>query len=215
MGSSDNNRLELIALEKLREYSTIVPKTILEVGSQHGQDAERLRKHFDMSPNDVYIVEAHPDFYTNICKEFPFFNVFNFAAGDCEKMVEFNAALNADDGRSSVLGRDIYDPKIFKKVEVPMIRLDGFFGNVGISSVDIFKLDVEGFSLEVLRGCGKMLRNIKCIQVETEYGQMWDRQSVTLDNYKFLTENGYSLVWHHNIANLQDDSIWIRKEYLR
>jgi len=214
MGSSDNNRLELIALEEILPQTKVKPEVILEVGSHHGQDAERLQKSFNVDSANVHIVEAHPTFYRNIVRDYPEYNVFNFAANKTSGKVTFNAAKDFDDGRSSVLQRDIYDAPNFELVECESKRLDAFLDEQGIDSIDIFKLDVEGLAYEVLEGLGDSISNVKCIQVETEYGQMWEGQRSCQEVYDFLASKDFVLVWRLNIANLQDDSIWLRRDQL-
>lgn len=40
------------------------------------------------------------------------------------------------------------------KLEVPTVRLDTFFGDLGIGSVGMLKIDAEGHDLKVIRGLG-------------------------------------------------------------
>ena len=215
MGLADNNnRIELLALEQILPKLNIKPSVILEVGSHTGEDAERLQKYFNVSPDQVYVVEAHPTFYKNIKDNYPDYKVFNFAANNTSGVVSFNAALEFDDGRSSLLQRDIYNADNFEVVECKSKRLDTFIEEQGILSIDIFKLDVEGLSYEVLQGLGDSTKIVKCIQVETEYNQMWNDQKVAQDTYDYLVSKNFVLVWRNNVANLQDDSIWIRKDLL-
>jgi FkbM family methyltransferase len=212
MGSTDNNRVEMLALEEILPQTDITPEVILEVGSHDGKDAERLQRSFDVDPSNVYVVEAHPTFYSNIHNEYPHYNVFNFAANNISGVVEFHAAKDHDDGRSSVLGRSIYNADNFETVECVSKRMDTFITEQGIEVIDIFKLDVEGLAQQVLEGFGDSINIIKCIQVETEYNQMWEGQKVAQETYDYLISKGFVLVWNYNIANLQNDSIWIRKD---
>ena len=216
MGSCDNNRLELLALEDLLpRFTNIVPKVLLEVGSQHGHDMKRLQTYFNCDNSGVFIVEAHPKFYLDIKNTYPEYNVFNFAATNMNGKIFFNAAKNDDDGRSSVLSRNIYTTDIFYTTECDTFTLSDFFYKNKITQVDIFKLDVEGLSYEVLQGCESYLDKIKCIQVETECVKLWNDQKTTTDNFNLLERNGFVLLWKLNIANLQDDSIWVRNDCLK
>lgn len=215
MGSADNNgRIELVELENIVSKLNIIPSVILEVGSHTGEDAERLQKYFNVNPDQVYVVEAHPTFYKDIVDNYPDYKVFNLAANNTSGTVSFNAAKDFDDGRSSVLQRDIYNATNFEVVECESKRLDSFIEDQGIESIDIFKLDVEGLSYEVLEGMGDLISIVKCIQVETEYNRMWDDQKVSKDTYDYLGLKGFILVWRNNVANLQEDSIWVRKDLI-
>lgn len=209
------NRPELKALEELIPQRTkIKPKTLLEVGSHNAFDCERLQEAFGLEAEDIYVIEAHPKFYAEIKERYPKYNVFDFAANNTAGKISFNAAKDWDDGRSSVLTRDIYENDNFCVVECESKRLDTFFGENDIEFIDIFKLDVEGLAYEVLEGCGDYLKNIKCIQVENEYGELWENQKTAEDTYDFLAYNGFELVWKRNVEMVQDDSMWVRREFL-
>ena len=91
MGSSDNNRLELIAIEEILPKLGIKPRTLLEVGSHNGHDCCRLRGAFGIEDSDIYIVEAHPTFYEDIVRDYPRYNVFNFAASDKSGVSSFHS----------------------------------------------------------------------------------------------------------------------------
>jgi FkbM family methyltransferase len=45
-------------------------------------------------------------------------------------------------------------------------RGDSFLENIGSSKVTLLKIDVEGYELQVLRGFGKRIRDVRCIQFE-------------------------------------------------
>jgi FkbM family methyltransferase len=209
------NRPELKALEDFIPKNTkIKPKTLLEVGSHNAFDCERLQRAFGLESEDIYVVEAHPKFYSEIKERYPKYNVFNFAANNIAGKVFFNAAKDWDDGRSSVLTRDIYEANNFYQIECESKRLDAFFKENKVESIDIFKLDVEGLSYEVLESCGEYLAKIKCIQVENEYEQLWEGQKTAKNVYDLLMNKGFELIWSRNEVNIQDDSLWVRKEYL-
>ena len=209
------DRPELQALEEIIPMSTrITPKVLLEVGSHNGKDCEKIQKAFNLKSEDIYVVEAHPAFYQNIKDEYADYNVFNFAANSVSGTVSFNAAKDWDDGRSSVLRRDIYEADNFYTVECESKRLDTFFEENNIEFVDIFKLDVEGLAYEVLEGCGEYLNKIKCIQVENEYEKLWENQKTAGETYELLACNGFELMWRRSIINIQDDSLWVRAEVL-
>src|SRR5262249_39257903 len=42
--------------------------------------------------------------------------------------------------------------------DVPVVNLDQYCADRGLEHVDILKIDVEGFELDVLRGCSRLVR---------------------------------------------------------
>jgi len=53
-----------------------------------------------------------------------------------------------------------------RHIEVPLWRLDRFLEREGLRRVDLLKLDVEGFEIEVLRGLGDRLADVGVIAGE-------------------------------------------------
>jgi FkbM family methyltransferase len=67
----------------------------------------------------------------------------------------------------SILKRED-DPKLTDHTEVS-IKIDtveNYCNKNGIESIDLLKIDTEGWDFEVIRGCGAMLDKIKYIQFE-------------------------------------------------
>ncbi len=52
----------------------------------------------------------------------------------------------------------------YKYVEVK--RLDDYCKENNIDHIDFLKIDTEGFDFEVIKGCGRFIKNIKYIQFE-------------------------------------------------
>lgn len=211
MGSIDNDRLELKALLKIIGEKNISVDTFLEVGSKNGQDSDFMCKNLNLNPNNIFIVEAHPAFYKYICSKYKNFNVFNYGAWKEDGELNFNAALNFDDGRSSLIDRDIYDNN-FKKVKVKTKTIDSMIKIDFKKTIDCCKIDVEGASYEVLQGFTKNLENLKILQIEAEQKEIWNGQYCYNEVYKFLKDSNFYKAWELKLGSTQIDSIWIKNE---
>jgi len=44
---------------------------------------------------------------------------------------------------------------------------------------------------------------------------VWEKQKTWGAIVDFMTENGFKMIWENNLINIQVDSVWVRKEYLR
>ena len=44
----------------IKTKTNISPKTILEIGSMHGHDANTLKNEFNLNDSDVWVVEPNP-----------------------------------------------------------------------------------------------------------------------------------------------------------
>jgi len=78
--------------------------------------------------------------------------------------------------------------------EVELKRLDDVFPGLGISHIDLLKIDVEGHELDVLRGSQNLLerRLIKVIQFEFGEFNLYSRVFFK-DLYDFLSRHGFAI----------------------
>lgn len=212
MGKNDgNNRVELKKIVEFCKSRDLKIKTFLEIGSKDGDDAQFVMNGLSLKEDDIYILEAHPLFHENICKRYPNFNCYNYAAWNESKEIFFNAAKNFDDGRSSILSReDCKDD--FSLVKIDAKRIDYMIENYIKKQIDCCKIDVEGATLEVLRGFGDHLKDVKLLQIEAEQKVIWENQNTFVEVYQFLNNNSFKKVWEIKLGTTQLDSIWIKNE---
>jgi len=209
------SRIELVNyVDVLKRKTTIEPKVLFEAGSKTGDDAAYLAEQLSVPDEGVFVIEPHSKFFKTIEEKYPQFTVLNLALFDVEGTLFFHEADNLDDGRSSLMERDIYK-KDFTKVEVEAKRMDNLMEEHGLETVDAFKLDVEGASYEVLKSFGDRIDDLKSIQVEAEYDEVWKDQKTYGAIVDFMMENGFKLVWERDIINIQVDSVWVREEYVK
>jgi len=148
--------------EAIKNKTTIEPKILFEAGSKTGEDAYLLATNAGVPAEGVYVMEPHVTMYENIVRDYPFYKVFNLALYNEEKDLNFHAANDLEDGRSSLMERDIYN-KGFTSCTVQARRMDSFMEEHNIDSIDMFKLDVEGASYEVLEGFGARIDDLKSV----------------------------------------------------
>tara|TARA_R110002020_G_scaffold211550_5_gene417760 strand:- start:2710 stop:3372 length:663 start_codon:yes stop_codon:yes gene_type:complete len=208
-----NYRKEIVNTVSSIKNLGIEINNILEIGSHDGRDASYFQEVFNVNPNNVYIIEAHKEYSKAIAEQYPDYNVYNFAAWNKEGEMTFNAALKSDDGRSSLLERDIYK-KDFEQYTIPTKTINNFLLELSLETIDLVKLDVEGATYEVLQGFQDSLKKIKFLQLETELAEIWKKQITTEKIFKYLSQSGFSCVWQYNVARIQNDSLWIQTRLL-
>ena len=64
---------------------------------------------------------------------------------------------------------------------------------LNIDNFDFMKVDVEGFSLQVLEGFGDKIKNIKYIQMEVEIQEVWEGQSYYEEILGYMESMGFKL----------------------
>lgn len=88
--------------------------------------------------------------------------LYQFGLGEMEEAAKlFDYGAEVIHGLWGKISKDQGDP-------IELIRLDTVLGQQNIQTVDLWKLDVEGFEVEALRGAGKYLedRRIKHLYIE-------------------------------------------------
>jgi len=202
-------------IELVKKQGTFSVDTIMEIGSMNGYDADELTQYF--KPKRTVIIEAHPIFAQAISKTFPEYEVYNFAAGNKNKEIDFNAVtVNSSNlGMSSMLDRESTYPSHeveYFPVTVQQVRMGLLCDAQDITSIDLLKIDVEGSSYEVLEGFGDMIWNVKCIHIECEHVPVWKGQKLYSDVEQYLIGKGFIPV-SIRIGFPQSDSVWVKKEF--
>jgi FkbM family methyltransferase len=208
-------RIELSNYVKvLKEKTNIEPRVLFEAGSKTGDDALWLAQNLSIPNEGVFVVEPHSKFFSDIVGKYPQFTVLNLAIFNKDGTMVFHEADNLDDGRSSLMDREIYT-KDFTRKEIKTVRMDTLMKELDIDTVDAFKLDVEGASYEVLESFGECIDDLKSVQIEAEYSEVWKGQKTYGSIVDFMIENEFMNVWEHDIIGIQVDSVWVKKEFLK
>tara|TARA_A100001015_G_scaffold246870_1_gene283467 strand:+ start:80 stop:868 length:789 start_codon:yes stop_codon:yes gene_type:complete len=207
---------------------------IFDVGANKGQSIKRYKKIFK-SPT---IHSFEPDTNeVNILKE-KYHNdknliLNNFGVGEKEDTLEFN--VNIDSSHSSF--RELIPKTTWlkerskqadiisenytsKKVNTKIITLDDYVKKNNIESIDILKIDTQGFEDKVLIGAQNLIKDnrIKLIQLELIFSEIYQSPLQIYDvektlipkNYKlFSISNGGSLVSYYIF---QSDLIYVSSD---
>ena len=76
---------------------------------------------------------------------------------------------------------------------VPIVPLDKWVANRGLTHVDVLKLDTQGSELGVLEGAVEVLGHVRLLQVEVEFNPIYEGQPLFGDVDRFLREHGFVL----------------------
>ena len=205
-------------IEKHVEYlkaNKIIPKTVLEIGSRDGNDANYYKLAFDLKDSDIYIVEPNPKQVSYIKSKYPLFTTFDVAIDLIEGVKTFNQVnLNDADsvGTSSLLNRadDWYEKCNAKKIKVNCISGKTLL-NIIKKEIDICKIDVEGLTYEVIKSFGDSISRIKTLHIETEHKVFWENQKLHNDVVNLMQNLGFILAYETS-NGVQSDTIWLNKK---
>ena len=207
---------------------------IFDVGANKGQSITRYKKLFQ-NPI-IHSFEPNID-EVNILKQ-KYINdknlyLNNVAVGNKKGNLEFN--INAISGHSSfknLIPNTTWikkrsnslkiDDKNYttKKINAEIITLDDYVNEKNLTSIDILKIDTQGFEDKVLLGAQNLLKNnrIKLIQLELIFSEIYEsplniydvEKTLIPNNYKlFGVSNGGSLISHYIY---QSDFIYISND---
>lgn len=216
---SDGNSMQFY-VDLVEKFCNFKPENIFEIGANYAQDAEFLRKSFEISEKNVYVFEPHPQIFSEIKKMYNF-NSFDLAVSNVKGKTVFHAIDITNNeyknsGISSLRDGLTTNKQNFIDIEVELIRMDDFIQQEQIEVIDFLKLDVEGMNYEVLEGFGERLSIVKAIQTEGEYMQYWEGQKLYIDIEKILLKNNFKLVSFVLSADgVQSDSFWVQEKYLK
>jgi FkbM family methyltransferase len=96
------------------------------------------------------------------------------------------------------------------EIEIEIRTLDEECRRLGLGSIDLLKLDVQGFELEVLRGASGLLndRKIQVIYTETYFKPQYHKQPLFWDVGAYLCGFGFSLVDFYDLYYNDKQVLW-------
>ena len=204
----------------IKEFTTIEPKTILEIGSMDGRDADKLKCLFGLRDKDVWVVEPSTTQQTIITSSYPEFNLIKKAIYSQKGVKPFNQVNGADAGTSSLYDRvdswyELQGNGLVKTL-VETITGQDLLEIIG-KPIEICKLDVEGLTYEVLQSFSEQLTNIFSFHVEAEHKEVWKNQHLYEEIKRYLESKNYIQVFFEFVADgdLQSDSIWVLNSYMK
>ncbi len=196
----------------------IDPKTVLEIGSNDGVDANILKEFFNIEDQNVWVVEPNPSKHSEIFSKFPKFNLIKFAINDKTGEFDFNQVPEENSGTSSLLNRydEWYSTSQSKKIKVKTITGKSLLKIINKPEIDLCKIDVEGLTYEVLDSFGDELTKIKSFHLENEHILIWENQKLYDEVKNFLISKGYDQIYFEYVNNsIQSDSVWVLKKLIK
>jgi FkbM family methyltransferase len=161
-----------------------IPKIIFEVGARYGDESIKLSEifkessiySFECNPNTISICENKLNLKQNI-------TFINKGLGDSTTKLPFYSFNDNNDGASSLFKR--IDNETTQKMSgyIQIEKISNIIKQYNIECIDLLCMDIQGFELNVLKGAGKYLQNIKYIIME---------EPNPIINLKYLPKNTYT-----------------------
>lgn len=199
------------------------PRSILDVGAYHGRVATHLARLY--SPDFVGLVEPQPDLAEGLrmLKLAPHQEVFPCALGRHEGTERLNiltstassSLLQVAEGCEEKFHRPM---DIQKTTGVPVRTLDSVFGECELDELDLLKIDVQGYELEILASGIECLRHTEILVIEVSFFEHYCGQPLFSDIYSHVTRAGFDMratfgyVYDRRGHPLQCDAVFISRD---
>jgi FkbM family methyltransferase len=185
----------ILALDLKR--ANINPQTIFDVGANIGQTAHYFYKHFPEST--IYCFEPVKSVYDELVNSTKNTTVkcINEALGSSIQDMAINK--NTIHAQSSIVTND----GRFSETEIIKVNTGhNFCVQHKIEYIDLLKIDVEGYELEVLKGFESIIKNVKMIYAEVGFDKNDPYKTYISDLLAFSSANGFI------VSNFYDPSRW-------
>lgn len=184
-----------LELDLARLAATEPIRMIVDAGANHGQTAIRFARAFPEAT--IHSFEPVPRSYALLQRATAALgHVHAHACALGDEQGHVRMSLNGDDRTNTILGAE----SAVDHVRVPVDTLDAVAVRLGLPQVDLLKIDVEGFELQVLRGAATLLRDARIRYVYAEcYLGSEDESPHTdfFDLHRVLHEAGFCFVAYY------------------
>jgi len=209
----------------LKEKIGIELKTLFDVGANIGQTALHFSRHF---PNaTIHSFEPISGTFQKLVentKRNPGIKCHKLALSDSQEEIEVKVF---DDDRSvlnSLKGHLQDNSQNCRLEKIQTNTLDCFSITKEIKSIDLLKIDTEGYEIPVLNGAINSLKNnsIKLVYIEVGFSKRNVRNTYFMDIFNFLNQLGYVFfglyeIHHYDFENENHfgNALFIHHKYLK
>ena len=193
---NEHNSEELLLQAILRNFSI---RSVIDVGANQGQYAQGLID--NGYKGKLYSFEPISSVFEVLKKNssaHPRWSVFNFGMGAKEEDLVINISENFVSSSIFKVSEASMDSEPKTRIthgeEIRLSTLDTLFEKQPEFDKEILlKLDVQGYELEALRGAAKILSQIKVVQAEMSFVQLYEGAPLFGEVIDFLKNHGFDI----------------------
>lgn len=196
------------AINKIFKYDDVF--NFIEVGCLDAKDSIFLKNKYKNC--NSYAIEGLPSNFEEYLKNISEVKCFNIIIHEYDGFVDFH--MKNINGLHGIFNRgDLYGKNILTSQPCKTIKTFAVENN--ISALDVLKIDVEGATLQVLKGSKELIDTIKIMHIETEDTCFFQGQDLH-DQVVDLLKNKFEMIDISKVAiqtnQHQFDSIWVNKK---
>lgn len=191
------------AVEHEALLSNIYCKTIIDIGANRGQFSLVARHCFKDA--QIFAFEPLPQPFKvlqNIFVHDHMITLYQMAIGSASIPQQMH--ISQKDDSSSLLPITELQNKVFPGtkekaiINVDVKPLDSILKKNGVRHPALLKIDVQGYELEVLKGCKNILSLLAYVYVECSYQELYQGQPLANEIISFLNQQGFDLKGVYN-----------------
>ncbi len=212
--------------------------TVFDVGAHRGETVFFFVKRFEVK--SIFAFEPLEKNYSYLKKNISNINnknsktkinIFNFALGEknqkkiMKEMLETSSSTFRNINKETKYYRRknffLYfnfnrSKNTYSEKKVSMKKGDSFVLEKEISSIDLLKIDTEGYELQVLYGLRKTLKNVKAILFEHHYHNMLVKEYKFTDIHSLLIKEKFILMKKYKMPFRKAfEYIYINKKFIK
>lgn len=189
---------------------------VFDVGANIGQSISRYRDDF---PNCfITSFEPNPEIFSVLEKNWgdvsgitlnpvALANTIGHASFYATRVPEVGSLLEPTEHMIKLSSEHKYD---YKTINVPTLTLDHYCQANNINKIDILKLDVQGFELNVLQGAEILLHDGKVTMIYSEvtFAETYTNQTRFIDLVSYLNKFNYEIWDIGSFLYTRSDRLW-------
>jgi len=178
-------------------------KTVVDIGANRGQFSLAVRAFSEAKIYAFEPLEGPAVICKNIFANDDNFELFQVAIGEVSGNVDMHVAESDDSSSLLEIGsKQVEYYPSSKEVGLTKVRvgtLDEFIPEARIGEAALLKIDVQGYELNVLKGCTLLLDKFQYIYCECSFVELYTGQATADEVIIFLSNRGFKLIGTYNV----------------
>jgi len=186
-----------------KNFKNLEVKTIIDIGANKGQFSLIAKKFFPNASIFAFEPLARPfQKFLKIFNTIENVKIYKYAIGPFDDEVTMNISNREDS--SSILEIGHLQNKIFpgtskiNEEKVYISPIDKLLETSNIHNPSLLKIDVQGYELEVLKGCKSILDKIDYIYCECSFIELYKNQAIYSQVCEWLYDHNFSVTSIYN-----------------